>query len=541
MRPRPAAGVLASMLAAAVALSGCTASGPTVDGVVIRTPAVDPQNPPVDPPYGSGVLDVFDDVAELVPGIAELRSEVAADDAAFGERILAELADGAEEPVALPAIAPDGPTRGAARAADDEVLDGAYLFGLFAGTVVSDTTGLDRTRALALGETGANDDGTIRVTRTDSANADIEVSQVAEKRSPSGATVRTDFRAKVEGVVCPAADGEFDVRIRLHHQVDGSADGSSAGATEDLIASMTGRLGEDSAPERMHLSTSHRSTETREDGSSITVATRQQKDATDPADMLSAGTAPVELIERSKDATDADVKRLTERGQSRAAGLLVGQISSMLTMWRSGGCVTLDAQAPAVVKPGSVTDIPVEVTSKLGGDAVATKTALVLTGAESISAGEVRTPGGRFSYTAPGEIGSSARISLTATSRRGGATLDLTISTGGAHFAVSGGEGIFAGTGEWCEGASTFSIVGAKGTTILTLFGVEGGDVQYVGADGATGYQLGGTWTTRTDDRDQPLELRVEYQGLAYTATGPRSFSGLAYFAVTPKERCDAE
>lgn len=539
MSPRTRPRALGALVVVALALSGC-ASTPTIEGVELRTPAVDPQSPPTGLPYASGILEVFDDVAALVPGIAALRAEVEADDAAFGERILAELGGDPDQPEAAPLPAPEGPTRGAARAVDD-VMAGSYLAGSFTGTLISATTGSDAVRQLAIGATRTNGDGTLSVKRTDADNVELEMSQKIAKRGSSGAVVTTDYRFKIEGVVCPADDGEFDIRLRVHHQVDGDADGSSAGATEELIASMKGRLGEDASPERMHISTSQRSTERAPDGTSITVATRQQNDATDLASFFSTAKAPIELVERSKEASDADVKRLTQRGQERAAGMLYGLIVAMMLHWSNGGCVEIDSEAPAVVKPGSVTDIPVEVTAKLSGDAVTAKVALALTGEQSLSAQELRTPDGRFSYTAPAAIGSSAKIALSATSRRGGATLTLTISTGGAHFAVSGGDGIFAGSGEWCEGASTFSIVGPKGTTVLTLFGVEGGDVQYVGADGATGYHLNGTWTTRTDEKDQPVELRVEYAGSAYTATGPRPYSGLAYFTVTPKDRCDAE
>ncbi|MFT4285538.1 MAG: hypothetical protein QM598_11960 [Protaetiibacter sp.] len=541
MPSRTPSRALALLAACAIVLCGCAPTVPTVEGVVIRTPVVDPDAPPAVHPYGSGMLDVFDDVAQFVPGIAGFRSELAADDAAFGARVLAEVDADPDTPVALPSTVTGGPKRGAARAAD-EVAMGSFLLGGFAGMLVSMVNGGEHVQKLGVGQSQINDDKSLSMTRTDANNLDVEMSQKTEKSSGSGARVKTDFRVKIEGTICPGPDGEFDIRLRVHHQVDGSADGSSGGALEELITSMKGRLGENAFPEQMHLSTSHRSTETRTDGSSITVSTRQQNDSTDLASWFSTAKAPVELIERSKGASDADVKRLTERGQGRAAAMLFGQIFSIMAMWSSGGCVKLDAQAPAVVKPSSTTDIPVNVVTKLGGEDVSAKVSLTLTGKESISTQVMRTPRVSFSYTAPQEIGHTATIGLKAESRRGAASLELKISTGGAHFAITGGSGIFAGTGEWCEGAGAFSVVGAGGTTFFELFGVDGGNLRAAGGDAASGgYDLTGTWTVQTDDKDQPTGIYAQYSGTHYSLTAqPSPYSTSMSFTLTPKETCDA-
>lgn len=532
---------LAVIAASVLVLCGCAPSTTTVDDVEIRTPRVDPDAPPSDYPYGSGMLDVFDDAAVLVPGVAELRTEVEADDAAFGERLLAAVGSDPDQPVALPGES-TGPRRGTARAADDDVAMGSFLLGGFTGTLVSMANGNEHVRKLGVGASQTSDDTSLVMTRTDSENLDVEMSQKTEKTSGSGATVRTDFRVKIEGTICPAEDGEFDIRLRVHHQVDGAAGDERGGATEELITSMKGRLGENAFPERMHLSTSHRSTETRSDGSSITVATRQQNDSTDLASWFTTSQAPVELIERSAGASDADVKRLTERGQGRAAAMLYGQIFSILAMWSGGGCVKLDASAPAVVKPDTSTGIPVEVLTKLGGERVSAKVALTLTGRESLTPEVVRTPGAHVTYVAPHEIGETARVALKAESRRGGASLELTITTGGAHYAVTGGDGIFAGTGEWCEGAGAFSVVGARGTTVFELYGVDGGNLTAVGADPAAGgYDLSGTWTLQSDEKDQPTGITAQYAGTFYTLTAaPRPYSTSMSFTLTPKETCDA-
>lgn len=540
MAPRPLPRALVLLAATAVLLSACTPAVPTVDGVVVAAPVVDPTSPPAEYPYGSGMLDVFDDATELVPGIAPLRAEVEADDSAFGARILADAGGDPNQPVALPAV-PLASTRGFARAADDDVALGAFLLGGFTGTLVGMANGSDQTKTLAVGETKTNDDSTLSMTRSDANNLDVEMSQKSEK-SVNGATVKTDFKVKIEGRVCPAADGEFDIRLRVHHQVDGSADGKSGGATEELISSMKGRLGENAFPEQMHISTSNRSTEARPDGSKVTVSTRQQNDSTDMASWFTTSQAPVELIERSTGASDADVKRLTERGQGRAGAMLFGQIFSILAMWSDGGCVRIDSAAPAVVKPGSTTDIPVNVVTKLGGENVSAKVSIKLTGKQSISTEVVRTPNVTFTYTAPDEIGATATIDLSAQSRQGAAKLALTITTGAAHYAITGGSGLFAGKGEWCEGAQAFSVVGSKGTTFFELYGVDGGNLRAVAADPKDGgYDLTGTWTVRTDDKDQPVGIDAQYSGTRYSLTAqPSPWSGSSSFTLAPKETCDA-
>lgn len=540
MAPRPLPRALVLLSATALLLSGCAPSVPTVDGVVVAAPVVDPSAPPTEYPYGSGMLDVFDDAAELVPEIAGLRAHVEADDAAFGARILADAGADPSRPVALPATPPKS-TRGFARAADDDVAMGAFLLGGFAGQLVGMANDNDHVKKLAVGQVQTNDDKTLSMTRTDANNLDVEMSQKAEK-TINGATVKTDFRVKIEGTICPAADGDFDIRLRVHHQVDGSSDGKTGGATEDLVTSMKGRLGENAFPEQMHISTSHRSTEVNPDGSSITVATRQQNDSTDMASWFSTSGAPVELIEQSTGAGAADVKRLTERGQGRAAAMLFGQIFSILAMWSTGGCVKIDSAAPAVVKPASSTDIPVNVVTKLGGENVSAKVSIKLTGKEAISTEVVRTPNVKFTYTAPDEIGATATIDLKAESRRGAASLALKISTGAAHYAITGGSGLFAGTGEWCEGAQAFSVVGSKGTTFFELYGVDGGNLRAVAADPKDGgYDLTGTWTVQTDDKDQPTGINAQYSGTRYSLTAQASpWSGSSSFTLTPKESCDA-
>jgi hypothetical protein len=107
--------------------------------------------------------------------------------------------------------------------------------------------------------------------------------------------------------------------------------------------------------------------------------------------------------------------------------------------WLKGGCVKIEATSPGTVKPGSTTDIPVKVIHRFDGSEVPSKLEAALSGEKSVDPTSLAKTPGTLTYTAPDEPGKSATIKLTATSRRGRATLDLTASTGGAAYRIVGG------------------------------------------------------------------------------------------------------
>jgi hypothetical protein len=124
-----------------------------------------------------------------------------------------------------------------------------------------------------------------------------------------------------------------------------------------------------------------------------------------------------------------------------------------------------------MVKPGSTTPIAVTVMHKFDGSAVPSKLEAVLSGGSSLVPASLAKTPGTLTYTAPGETGKSATIKLTATSRRGIATLDLTASTGGQSFSFDGDSNGAHFTGTICSPDKPFEMkVDASGETWIQNF-----------------------------------------------------------------------
>ena len=85
---------------------------------------------------------------------------------------------------------------------------------------------------------------------------------------------------------------------------------------------------------------------------------------------------------------------------------------------------------PGKVEPGSTTPIPVKVVSRFDGVDAPSKLTAALTGGASIDPTSLGKTPGTLTYTAPDEKAKSATILLTATSKRGKATLELNANTG---------------------------------------------------------------------------------------------------------------
>ncbi len=165
-------------------------------------------------------------------------------------------------------------------------------------------------------------------------------------------------------------------------------------------------------------------------------------------DMESLKTSNLHVSQHTDNATQADAMEIT--GQGHDAAFTMGRTALLIAQnnWLSGGCVKIEAASPGSVQPGSTTPIAVQVMHRFDGSAVSSKLVAVLTGENSIDPTSLNKTPGTLTYTAPGEAGKSAVISLTATSRRGIATLKLDASTGGQSFTFAGNSNgaYFSGT-----------------------------------------------------------------------------------------------
>lgn len=110
--------------------------------------------------------------------------------------------------------------------------------------------------------------------------------------------------------------------------------------------------------------------------------------------------------------------------------------------------------------PGvSTTAIPMTVRHRLDGAEVTSKLDAVLSGQKSVHPASLAKTPGTLTYIAPDKTDATATITLTANSRRGRATLDLTASTGGQSYTASGGAK-FQISGTVCDLEKSFQLTG---------------------------------------------------------------------------------
>jgi hypothetical protein len=163
---------------------------------------------------------------------------------------------------------------------------------------------------------------------------------------------------------------------------------------------------------------------------------------------------------------------------SRAYNLGRGAGESAREHWLDGKCVKIDATSPGTVATSSTTAIPVKVVHKLDGSEVPSKLEAVLKGEKSVDPTTIAKTAGTLTYTAPGESGQSATISLIANSRRGRAKLDLNANTGGGSYQIVGGLAGWHTDSKVCDIMKPFALTGI---VTMTFSGGLSGTKEYSG------------------------------------------------------------
>jgi hypothetical protein len=239
----------------------------------------------------------------------------------------------------------------------------------------------------------------------------------------NGTAVKTDLSAVIDGQRCPTAEGQvsFSVKARIGSESGGTGttqdlttfvravvndDGEIASTTFDLIQGTTQAKG----GRTVYLETG----ETIKYGQGFT----DSKESNWRVD------------QKTDNVNQEDVNKLEPPGLKAALELGVASLMSAQYAWQSGKCVKIEAPAPGKVEPGSTTPIPVKVFSIFDGADAPSKLKAALTGGASIDPTTLAKTPGTLTYTAPNEKGKSATILLTATSKRGKATLELNANTG---------------------------------------------------------------------------------------------------------------
>jgi hypothetical protein len=185
----------------------------------------------------------------------------------------------------------------------------------------------------------------------------------------------------------------------------------------------------------------------------------------------------------------------TAKALTPALMLASGVLASARERWQGGGCVNIEANSPGAVQPSSTTTIPVTVRHKWDHSEVSSKLDAVLSGGNSIDPKTLPKTSGTLTYTAPGETGKSATISLTANSRRGRAQLDLTASTGGGSYQIKGGLDDWQTNTKVCDIMKPFTLTGGGFT--MDVSGGLSGTYTYSGPFNAKGT---GTYTISLPD-----------------------------------------
>jgi hypothetical protein len=317
----------------------------------------------------------------------------------------------------------------------------------------------------------------------------------------NGVSTKTDVAASLDGQRCPNAEGQvsFTVKLRL------GAESGGAGSTQDLTAFVRAEVNDDANIVSTTFDVTQGTRQVK-DGRQIYVETgATTKFSGDDSDLNGFPLSNQHLIRKSQEATVDDIRALHQAGLDAALSMARTALAFAERNWLDGGCTKIEADSPGTVKPGSTTGIPVKVIHRFDGSAVPSKLEAVLSGEKSVEPTKLAKTPGTLTYTAPDEKGKSATIKLTATSRRGRATLTLTASTGGQAYTVSAQSGPVTFSGQICSLDKPFVLNGtfANGseTQSFTPSNATGGAVEESGNSGGCTQSGGGSYTVTFNEQ----------------------------------------
>jgi len=357
---------------------------------------------------------------------------------------------------------------------------------------------------------GRNPDG--------STNFGIGIKSEAEK---NGVKATTDASAQLNGWRCPNAEGQvsFTIKVRLGAETGGT------GYLQELTAFIRAVVNDNAEVESSTMDLVQGTRQVKGDSHVYieTGVTMKNDGANDTESNF-------HVVRHSQQATEKNSRPLSEAGLGAAH--LMGQTALAMAKgnWKNGGCVKIEATSPGSVAPSSTTSIPVTVRHRFENSEVPSKLDAALSGGKSVDPTTIAKTRGTLTYTAPGETGQSATINLTATSRRGIATLDLTASTGGAAYQIVGGLDDWQTNTRVCDIMKPFTLTGTCCT--MQVSGGLSGTYTYTGIFNAQG---SGTYTiSLPDGLGKPGTMTGGGSGSAGGATG----SGTEKYTLTPIEPC---
>ena len=319
-----------------------------------------------------------------------------------------------------------------------------------------------------------------------------------------------------KGRVCPDASGvaQFDAKMR----VTGDA-ASGPGSSRELAATIRITTNDNGDIVTSEVSIRQTAIEHPADGPRKILESTMPLSFTNASDgsglQVTGNGEGWAHIEQRSNVTQADILRIVGAATEDGTRFVVGAIEGAAVYFQGGGCIRIDATAPATVRPDATTQIPVSVTHKLDGSAIAAKVTVVLKGTQSVSPDVIAKAPGTVTHVA-GDKATKSTITLTASSRRGRATLDLTINADGGYTAAGGGPGITTG-GSIPDLTAPFTLQGTgDGFTVTFSYAPSGdgrsGSVTYEG--GGSGFEMSGSGTyTVTGKEGGPLKLAQTTDG----------------------------
>ena len=340
-----------------------------------------------------------------------------------------------------------------------------------------------------------------------------------------GVSAKSDLGAKIDGQRCPNAEGQlpFTINVRL-----GAESGGTVMARE--VTAMVRAVVNDDATIASYTMDLTQGTRQVKNGVAVYIETA----TTMKHDGANYSESNFRVIRHSQSATKANAEPLSIAGLEAAFATGLTALRIAETTWQNGGCTKIEAPSPGAVDPSSATAIPVTVRHRFDGSEVPSKLDAALSGEASVNPTTLSRTAGTLTYTAPGETGKSATIKLTATSRRGRATLDLTASTGGGSYQIVGGLDAWQTNTAVCDIMKPFTLTGGGFT--MKLSGGLSGTYTYTGPFNAQG---SGTYTiSLPDGLGKPGTMTG---GGAGQITGDRVYtgSGTEKYTLTPIAPCN--
>jgi len=345
-------------------------------------------------------------------------------------------------------------------------------------------------------ELGRNDDGTTAF------GFGIKTDTVKD-----GVPVKADIDGKVDGQRCPNAEGQvsFTIKVRIGAQL------GQTGYTQELTAFVRATVNDD-AKIATHTMDVVQGIRQQKGGRQIYIETGQ----TATHNGTDYTPSNFRIIRTSQEVVQSDAHLVTEE---LTAAFAVAETALAIAeySWSHGNCTQIEAKSPGSVQPGSQTSIPVTVRQRFEKIEIPSKLVAELKGEAAVDPTTIPRTAGTLTYTAPGEVNKSATIGLTATSRRGRATLDLTATTGGHSYRVSGTSNGVSFSGEICNLSKSFSIDATfPGGTAKTTFN-PGGDTY-----GTTTVAGGGGGCTQTGGGEYSVTLKQDGSGTITWTTADR-------------------